>query len=171
MKRFHVHLRVQDLEASIAFYSRLFAQAPAKTETDYAKWMLEDPAVNFAISTRGTRTGIDHLGIQVDDAQTLETMKAQAREADFAMLDEGATTCCYARSDKYWVTDPQGIAWEQFQTLGDVPVYGESQDRQAGSACCGPTEASGPAPVAGSDTVVEVTAADAAAGGSGRCCG
>jgi catechol 2,3-dioxygenase-like lactoylglutathione lyase family enzyme len=137
MKRFHVHLHVDDLARSIAFYSKLFAAAPARVEADYAKWMLDDPRVNFAISTRGDRPGIDHLGFQVDEASELAELKARARAADMALLDEGQTTCCYARSDKHWVTDPQGVAWEQFHTLGDIPVFHEAAPRQA-AACCGP---------------------------------
>ena len=139
MKRFHVHLHVQDLQASIAFYSRLFSAQPARIETDYAKWMLEDPRVNFAISTRGSKPGLDHLGFQVDSAEELVEMKAAAQNADMAMLDEGETTCCYARSDKHWITDPQGVAWEHFHTLGDIPVFRERADEAAATAaCCAP---------------------------------
>ena len=126
MKRFHIHVRVDDLARSITFYSKLFAAAPARSETDYAKWMLDDPRINFAISTRGGAPGVDHLGIQADDASELAELKSRAIAADMAMLDEGQTTCCYARSDKYWVTDPQGVAWEQFHTLGDIPVFHEA---------------------------------------------
>ncbi len=136
MKRFHVHLHVTDLPQSIAFYSRLFAAEPARVEADYAKWMLDDPAVNFAISTRGASAGIDHLGIQTDDPAELAALKARAEAADMALLDEGQTTCCYARSEKHWVTDPQGIAWEHFHTLGSIPVFREGE-AQAG-ACCTP---------------------------------
>ena len=141
MKRFHVHLHVDDLGKSIAFYSKLFAAEPARTESDYAKWMLEDPPVNFAISTRGTRPGIDHLGIQTDDAAELAALKARAEAAEMALLDEGETTCCYARSEKHWVTDPQGIAWEQFHTLDNIPVFSQkkSEANQAQApACCSP---------------------------------
>lgn len=140
MKRFHVHLHVDDLQQSIGFYSRLFAAEPARRETDYAKWMLQDPPVNFAISTRGGAAGIDHLGIQTDDAAELATLKERARAADLALLDEGTTTCCYARSEKHWVTDPQGIAWEHFQTLGDIPVFksAEAGRSDAQGACCTP---------------------------------
>jgi lactoylglutathione lyase len=142
MKRFHVHLHVDDLAQSIGFYSRLFAAEPARHEADYAKWMLEDPPVNFAISTRGQRPGIDHLGIQTDDPAELAAMKARAEAADMALLDEGETTCCYARSEKHWVTDPQGIAWEHFHTLGDVPVFHEAvAEATPGSACCAPAAA------------------------------
>ena len=139
MKRFHVHLHVDDLGRSIAFYSKLFAAEPARQENDYAKWMLDDPPVNFAISTRGQQPGIDHLGIQTDDPAELAAMKARAEAADFALLDEGQTTCCYARSEKHWVTDPQGIAWEHFHTLGNIPVFSEGQATDAASACCTPT--------------------------------
>ena len=140
MKRFHVHLHVQDLQSSIAFYSRLFSAQPARVETDYAKWMLEDPRVNFAISTRGSKPGLDHLGFQVDTAQELVEMKTAALNADMAMLDEGETTCCYARSDKHWITDPQGVAWEQFHTLGDIPVFNEASQPASGAACCAPAK-------------------------------
>ncbi len=138
MKRFHVHLHVSDLSQSIAFYSQLFASSPTRTESDYAKWMLEDPPVNFAISTRGGSAGIDHLGIQTDNEQELLELKRRAQSADMALLDEGATTCCYARSEKHWVTDPQGMAWEHFHTLGNIPVFREKQDEPAASACCAP---------------------------------
>jgi lactoylglutathione lyase len=142
MKRFHVHLHVDDLTKSVGFYSKLFAADPARLEGDYAKWMLQDPPVNFAISTRGTQLGIDHLGIQTDDPAELAAMKARAEAADMALLDEGETTCCYARSQKHWVTDPQGIAWEQFHTLADIPVFNEAAPYvPAGSACCTPAAA------------------------------
>jgi catechol 2,3-dioxygenase-like lactoylglutathione lyase family enzyme len=136
MKRFHVHVHVDDLARNIAFYSAMFQQPPARSEGDYAKWMLQDPPVNFAISTRGSGSGVDHLGIQVDSAEELDEMKAHAKSADMALLDEGETSCCYARSDKYWVTDPQGIAWEQFHTLDSIPVYGESKAAQAADRSC-----------------------------------
>ncbi len=126
MKRFHVHVHVDDLGKSIGFYSKLFAAEPARVEGDYAKWMLDDPRINFAISTRGGKPGIDHLGIQTDDADELARLKARAEAADMALLDEGETTCCYARSEKHWVTDPQGIAWEHFHTLDNIPVFSEA---------------------------------------------
>jgi lactoylglutathione lyase len=139
MKRFHVHLHVDDLPQSIGFYSKLFGADPARVEADYAKWMLDDPAVNFAISTRGSQPGIDHLGFQTDDAAELAAMKARAEAADMALLDEGATSCCYARSEKHWVTDPQGIAWEHFHTLASIPVFREAAPADASaSACCTP---------------------------------
>ena len=140
MKRFHVHMHVNDLPKNIAFYSAMFNRSPARTEADYAKWMLDDPPVNFAISTRGATTGIDHLGIQVTSPEELGALKANAVNADMALLDEGETTCCYARSDKYWVTDPQGVAWEQFHTLDSIPVFSESKPAAGeASACCAPT--------------------------------
>jgi lactoylglutathione lyase len=138
MKRFHVHAHVEDLQASIAFYTRLFAAAPTRVESDYAKWMIEDPRINFAISTRGGKPGVDHLGFQTDTEEELVELKARARAADMALLDEGETTCCYARSDKYWLTDPQGIAWEQFHTLDSIPVFSEAtpKGQEQASACC-----------------------------------
>jgi catechol 2,3-dioxygenase-like lactoylglutathione lyase family enzyme len=145
MKRFHVHLHVDNLEQSIGFYSKLFAADPARRESDYAKWMLQDPPVNFAISTRGTAAGIDHLGIQTDNADELAELKARAEAADLVLLDEGETTCCYARSDKHWITDPQGIAWEHFHTLGNIPVFNEKTApvQEDAPACCTPRQGAG----------------------------
>ncbi len=148
MKRFHVHIHVDNLQASVGFYSRLFGAEPSRQETDYAKWMLDDPRVNFAISTRGTTPGLDHLGLQVDTAAELDAMKARAEAAEMALLDDGETTCCYARSDKHWVMDPQGIPWEQFHTLGDIPVFNEKQDMAVANACCAPTPKAVPAEAA-----------------------
>jgi catechol 2,3-dioxygenase-like lactoylglutathione lyase family enzyme len=153
MKRFHVHAHVDDLQASVAFYSRLFAAEPTRVESDYAKWMLEDPRINFAISTRGGKPGVDHLGIQADSEQELEALKAQATAAGMSLQDVGETTCCYARSDKYWVTDPQGIAWEQFHTLESVPLFSgrPTPSAEPASACCAgkpPAAAAGGAPSA-----------------------
>lgn len=136
MKRFHVHLHVEDLAHSVAFYSKLFASAPTRTEADYAKWMLDDPRVNFAISTRGSAPGVDHLGMQTDDAAELAELKQRAEAADMALLAEGETSCCYARSEKHWVTDPQGIAWEHFHTLGDIAMFREAAPASSDSACC-----------------------------------
>jgi catechol 2,3-dioxygenase-like lactoylglutathione lyase family enzyme len=142
MKRFHVHMHVEDLGRSIGFYSRLFGVEPARVEADYAKWMLDEPAVNFAISTRGSQPGIDHLGFQVDDETELASMKARAEAADMHLLDEGETTCCYARSEKHWVTDPQGVAWEHFHTLEHIPVFREALGAEApAQACCTPAAA------------------------------
>ncbi len=135
MKRFHVHAHVQDLQASIAFYSKMFAAEPARVESDYAKWMLEDPRINFAISTRSDAPGVDHLGLQTDSAEELLELKARAKAADMTLQDEGETTCCYARSDKHWITDPQGIAWEHFHTLDSIPVFSQSKVTSASSCC------------------------------------
>lgn len=169
MKRFHVHIHVQDLKASIAFYSRLFSAQPARIETDYAKWMLEDPRVNFAISTRGSKPGLDHLGFQVDSAEELVEMKTAAKNADMAMLDEGETTCCYARSDKHWITDPQGIAWEQFRTLGDIPVFNEASQPASGAACCAPTKPTAAACCA-PNTVATASCCGPATSSKSSCC-
>ncbi len=141
MKRFHIHVHVDDLAASVTFYTKLFAAEPSRVEADYAKWMLDDPRVNFAISTRGTKAGVDHLGFQVDSPDELAELAQRAKAADMALLDQGETTCCYARSDKHWIVDPQGIAWEHFHTLDSAAVYGAgNQPSQSSekSACCGP---------------------------------
>jgi catechol 2,3-dioxygenase-like lactoylglutathione lyase family enzyme len=125
MKRLHIHLSVEDLCASIRFYRSLFGAEPVVTKPDYAKWMLEDPRLNFAISTRQQAPGINHLGFQVDTDAELRDMRAQLDAADAHMIEQSEQPCCYARSDKYWVTDPTGIAWETFHTLANIPVYGE----------------------------------------------
>jgi catechol 2,3-dioxygenase-like lactoylglutathione lyase family enzyme len=143
MKRFHVHVHVDDLARSIGFYTKLFAAEPVRVESDYAKWMLDDPRINFAISNRRGESGVDHLGFQTDDAEELAELKARAQAADIALLDEGETTCCYARSEKHWVIDPQGVAWEHFHTLASVPTFSEYKKAEgtaaadaAASACC-----------------------------------
>lgn len=141
MKRFHVHIRVDDLPARIDVCTRFFAAEPTRVESDYANWMLDDPRVNFAISARGARSVLDHLGFQTDTAEALEEIKARAQNVGMALLDEGETSCCYARSEKHWITDPQGIAWEHFHTLGDIPVFNEGEKVAAGSACCAPRQA------------------------------
>ena len=142
MKRFHVHAHVEDLKASIAFYSKMFAAEPSRIESDYAKWMLDDPRINFAISTRGSAAGVDHLGFQTDSAEELAELKARAEAADFALADTGEASCCYARSEKHWITDPQGVAWEHFHTLANIPVFSEATPAEAPSveavACCAP---------------------------------
>lgn len=137
MKRLHIHVAVADLGQSIAFYAQLFGAAPAVSRPDYAKWMLDDPRVNFAISARGIEPGIDHLGIQTDSDDELEGLRAQLEDAGMDMVSQKATTCCYAESNKHWVTDPQGIAWETFHTLGEAPTFG-SAERAPDSACCAP---------------------------------
>jgi catechol 2,3-dioxygenase-like lactoylglutathione lyase family enzyme len=125
MKRFHLHVSVDNLDESIRFYSTLFAAPPTVQHSDYAKWMMEDPRLNFAISTRRQPVGVNHLGFQVDSGEELRGMHAQLWAADSQLVQESEQPCCYARSDKYWVTDPTGIAWETFHTLGSIPVYGE----------------------------------------------
>lgn len=125
MKRLHVHVSVNDLAKSIRFYRTLFGAEPVVTEADYAKWMLEDPRVNFAISVKRQPVGVNHLGFQVESDEELRGMRAQLEAADARMVEENEQACCYAKSDKYWVTDPTGIAWETFHTLGRIAVYGE----------------------------------------------
>ncbi|HTW27171.1 MAG TPA: ArsI/CadI family heavy metal resistance metalloenzyme [Acetobacteraceae bacterium] len=140
MKRLHVHVSVEDIPHSVRFYSTLFAAGPAVVKPDYAKWMLDDPRVNFAISTRSGRTGLDHFGIQVETADELHDVYDRLQQADRPVLEEGATVCCYAQSEKAWIADPQGVAWETFLTTGDSTVYGDDIDlgpiRVAASACC-----------------------------------
>ncbi|MES2688021.1 MAG: ArsI/CadI family heavy metal resistance metalloenzyme [Pseudomonadota bacterium] len=141
MKRFHVHMHVEDLARNVTFYSAMFGVQPSRQENDYAKWMLLDPPVNFAISTRGSATGVDHLGIQVDSPAELAGLRASAGAAALTLQDDGETTCCYARSDKYWLTDPQGVAWEQFHTLDGIPVFSEQKHESntaSAPACCAP---------------------------------
>jgi catechol 2,3-dioxygenase-like lactoylglutathione lyase family enzyme len=149
MKRFHVHAHVDDLQASVVFYSKMFAAEPARLETDYAKWMLEDPRVNFAISTRGGKPGVDHLGFQTDTEEELADLKARAQAADLTLVDQGTVSCCYARGEKHWVTDPQGIPWEHFHTLANIPVFSERSAtvprESEGSACCAATAREGEA--------------------------
>jgi hypothetical protein len=141
MKRFHVHVSVNNLPESIGFYSKLFGTQPTVTKGDYAKWMLEDPRINFAISQRGHAPGVNHLGFQVDSEPELALLRDQVAQADIAALEEEGAACCYAKSDKYWVQDPQGIAWETFHTLGTIPVFGEDSGAAKGAedaACCVP---------------------------------
>jgi len=138
MKRFHVHLGVPDLLASIRFYTDLFGVKPAVTKDDYAKWMLDDPRVNFAISRRGQRTGLNHLGLQAESADELAAVRQRFESADRkTMVSEPDSHCCYAISNKHWVTDPQGIAWEAFHTLDTFPLYnGHTAETDSTSACC-----------------------------------
>jgi hypothetical protein len=133
---------VHDLEQSIRFYSALFAAQPAVKKDDYAKWMLDDPRVNFAISTRGKKGGLDHLGIQAENAGELEEIGSRLAQADVSVLPQKDASCCYARSDKYWTIDPQGIPWESFHTLDSIPVFGSEARSKAvavpvKAACCG----------------------------------
>lgn len=139
MKRFHVHVAVDDLEANVRFYSTVFGAQPTVQKLDYAKWMLEDPRINFAISNRGAKAGVDHLGFQVDSDEELSALREQAAAAEIAALDQPDATCCYARSDKYWITDPQGIAWETYRTLGEAEIFGADAGKAEDSgACCSP---------------------------------
>jgi hypothetical protein len=142
MKRFHVHVAVKDLPDSVRFYSAMFGSAPTVIKPDYAKWMLEDPRVNFAISNRNSAVGVNHLGMQAETDTELEDIHAKLAQADHAIVAEKGVHCCYANSDKYWVTDPQGIAWESFRSLGDVPLYG-GDDRVPAAASCGSEQAGG----------------------------
>ena len=138
MKRFHVHVGVKDLNQSIQFYSTLFGQQPSKQKEDYAKWMLEDPRINFAISTRVGEEGVDHLGFQVDESSELGELTDRLKKADLGIYNEGTTTCCYANSEKAWVKDPSGIAWETYHTMNDVEVFNEKAKEVPASACCAP---------------------------------
>ncbi len=166
MKRLHVHVSVDDLNRSIGFYSTLFAATPSVVRDDYAKWMLEDPRVNFAISSHGRpNAGLDHLGIQVEDETELREIRGRLQAADGSVTEQGAVTCCYHQSEKSWIADPSGIEWETFLTRGETTVYGDgglavAQDPAccgkapagAGAACCSPAPASAccvPTPAAG----------------------
>jgi len=156
VKRFHVHISVDDLAANIRFYSTVFGAPPTVVKDDYAKWMIEDPRVNFAISRRGAKAGLDHLGLQVESDEELAALRGQVDQAEIAALDQSGAACCYAKSDKYWITDPQGIAWETFHTLDSIPVFGEDTHRgqaaQPASACCAPTEKLSRIPVKAANT-------------------
>ncbi len=149
MKRLHVHVSVEDIGKSIGFYSALFAVKPVVVKDDYAKWMLDDPRVNFAISMRGNALGLDHLGIQVESGDELQEVYGRLRKASSAVLEVGATTCCYAKSEKSWIDDPTGIPWETFLTSGESTVYGDDSSKEkSGEAriahmksCCAPSAA------------------------------
>jgi hypothetical protein len=149
MKRMHVHVAVHDLDHSIGFYSALFAARPSVVKSDYAKWMLDDPRVNFAISTRGRRPGLDHLGIQVEDQDELHEVYGRLREAAGNVVDQGETSCCYAKSEKSWIDDPAGISWETFFTTGESTDYGDGSGERAAriaheKSCCAPEIATAP---------------------------
>ena len=146
MKRLHVHVAVDDIERSVGFYSALFAAQPAVLKPDYAKWMLDDPRVNFAISTRGRQPGLDHLGIQADNTDELKEIYARLHKAGGDVVEQGQTSCCYAKSEKSWIDDPAGISWETFLTAGENTDYGDgSGERDARvahtKACCAPQAA------------------------------
>jgi hypothetical protein len=134
MKRFHVHVAVANLDDGIAFYAKLFGAAPTVRNADYAKWMIDDPRLNFAISSRGAKPGINHLGFQLDTDEEFRAMRDQLTAADAGLVEEIGANCCYAKSDKYWVTDPAGIAWETYHTLGSIPTY----SAESGERCCAP---------------------------------
>ena len=154
MKRMHLHVAVDDLNRSIGFYSALFAAEPAVSKADYAKWMLDDPRVNFAISTRGRQPGLDHLGIQVENGDELEEVYARLRRAGGNIVEQGQTACCYARSEKSWIDDPAGISWETFLTTGESTNYGDGTGERVarvahGNSCCAPEVAPVPAAACG----------------------
>lgn len=147
MKRMHIHLGVADLDRNVRFYSQLFGSPPTVLKGDYAKWMLDDPRVNFAISTRAPRAGLDHLGLQVESDEELAEVRDRLVAADVGVLDQPDAQCCYAQSNKHWTLDPQGVAWETFHSLQQIPVFGADRAEdalhtaQAGShsACCAPS--------------------------------
>ena len=138
MSRLHVHIAVDDLDQNIRFYSALFGADPAVVKSDYAKWDLADPAVNFAISSRARNAGLDHVGIQADSAEELAALQARLDAAGIAGREQSGAACCYARSDKYWSLDPQGIAWEAFHTLDSIPTFNESEEQTPAQGCCVP---------------------------------
>jgi catechol 2,3-dioxygenase-like lactoylglutathione lyase family enzyme len=139
MSRLHVHIAVDDIERNIRFYSAMFGAAPTLIKDDYAKWDLDDPAVNFAISTRARKTGLDHIGIQANSAAELGALQARLDAAGIAGREQSNAACCYAHSDKYWSLDPQGIAWEAFHTLDSIPTFNDSADDTPTQGCCVPT--------------------------------
>lgn len=139
MSRLHIHIAVDDIERNIRFYSAMFGAEPTLIKDDYAKWDLADPAVNFAISTRARTTGLDHIGIQANSAAELDALQARLDAAGIAGREQSDAACCYARSDKYWSLDPQGIAWEAFHTLDSIPTFNESADDAQAQGCCVPT--------------------------------
>lgn len=136
MKKFHIHIGVKDLKPAIGFYSALFGEAPVKEKADYAKWEPQDANIVFAISTRAQKLGVDHLGLRVDSNGELKEIATRLKNADLHVYDEGETSCCYARSNKAWVKDPAGIAWEAYQNMEDVDIFHESKNDEA--ACCSP---------------------------------
>lgn len=138
MKKMHLHVSVDDMSKSISFYNSLFGASPSVEKLDYAKWMLDDPLVNFAISKRGVKTGIDHIGIQVENDSELLEIKQRLETAEMNMLTEEGTTCCYAKSDKHWVQDPSGIAWETYRTLDTAPTFNGKENVESTTACCAP---------------------------------
>lgn len=138
MKRMHLHVSVDDIIKSIGFYSNLFGASPTVAKPDYAKWMLDDPLVNFAISKRGALPGLDHIGIQVESDAELSEIKERLEKAELSLVTEEGTTCCYAKSDKHWVQDPSGIAWETYRTLDSAPTFSGQESTEPSAACCIP---------------------------------
>lgn len=138
MKRLHVHIAVDELEQGVHFYSHLFGAEPTTLKDDYAKWQLEDPRVNFAISARGATAGVEHLGLQVDSAEELSQVQSRIAAADAPIDEQIGTACCYARSDKYWTQDPSGVAWEAFHTLDSIPTFNQQEESGEASSCCAP---------------------------------
>lgn len=151
MKRLHVHISVDDLDRSVGFYSTLFGAAPGVLKDDYAKWALDDPRVNFAISKRARVAGLDHLGIQVEDEAELQEVAGRLAASGAQVVEQTDAACCYARSDKAWVNDPQGIAWETFHSHGEITVYGEDS-RDDATACCEAVRCGTPAAEAAAET-------------------
>lgn len=144
MKRFHIHIGVENLGPSIRFYSAVFGAPPVKIKPDYAKWMLEDPRMNFAISTRAAKTGVDHLGVQVDADDELAEIRERVKAAELAMFDEGETVCCYSRSEKSWARDPSGIPWEAYRTMEDVQIFSRKAGTEQAACCAEPRASSEP---------------------------
>ncbi len=138
MKRFHVHVAVTDIAQSTRFYSALFGAPPSVEKSDYAKWMLDDPRVNFAISKRGSEPGLNHLGFQTDSEAELDTMRLHHAAAELSLDHQGATSCCYAKSTKHWLADPQGIAWEMYHTMGEAQTYMGDGEAASATSCCAP---------------------------------
>lgn len=183
MKRFHVHVAVTDIESSVRFYSALFGADPTVKKFDYAKWMVDDPRINFAISKRGNdRVGINHLGLQVESDGELEVLRGQAEKADVAAFSEQGSNCCYAKSNKYWYTDPQGVAWETYHTLGQIEFFGGDQAREPAQSesqpqllsksqagCCGPKAIGAPAVEIPAAAAPPIAASAMRAAGSSCC--
>ncbi len=164
MKRFHVHVSVPALDDAIRFYSALFAAEPTVRKTDYAKWMLDDPRVNFAISQRGAEPGLNHLGIQVESDAELHEMQQRLQATESAYVEEQGAACCYARSDKYWSNDPVGIAWETYHTLDTIPMFNEAAEA---GGCCVPGAA---APIAAPTPRAAASCCGTASAAKSSCC-
>jgi catechol 2,3-dioxygenase-like lactoylglutathione lyase family enzyme len=169
MKRLHVHVGVESIDASVRFYSALFAAAPVVVKDDYAKWMLDDPRVNFAISTRGSQLGTDHFGIQAESKEELDEIYGRLRQAGRPVLEEGDTVCCYAQSQKAWIADPQGVPWEAFLTTGASTVYGGDTDLDDIRVARSPVRT--PTPLQGACCAPKVEPAAVAEPQKQACCG